>query len=241
MEGTPLSNACEWLAGNPSESVGAASRIFKVPKSSIQSRITRAVPRKLPHGDQNRVLSTDQTEALKAWILEQYYLGLGANRHMVYGAVCHLRSPLPPPSQSWLTKYIRNELMDFHFITTKPIAQQRTKAQQEPSIIKWFEKYTELVLQRGINPESIWNMDETGFRVGIPGGERVMVPRAVKQLYTPSPENRISITIIEAVSAAGQKIAPVLVHRSAASSVPAPCPPARTPLRTRPSTTSLHS
>ena len=157
------------------------------------------------------MLTTAQTEALKKWILEQYYLGLGANRHMVYSAVCHLRSPLPLPSQSWLTKYIRNELIDFHFITTKPIAQQRTKAQQEPAVIKWFEKYIELVLQRSINPESIWNMDETGFRVGIPGGERVMVPRAVKQLYTPSPENRISITIIEAVSAARQKIALVLV------------------------------
>ena len=54
-------------------------------------------------------------------------------------------------------------------------------------------------------------MDETGFRVGIPGGERVLVPRAVKQLYTLSPKNRISITIIEAVSAGGQTIPPVLV------------------------------
>jgi hypothetical protein len=55
-------------------------------------------------------------------------------------------------------------------------------------------------------------MDETGFRVGIPGGERVIVPRIAKELYTPSPENCISITIIEAVSAAGQTIAPVLVE-----------------------------
>ncbi|KFY68125.1 hypothetical protein V496_01285 [Pseudogymnoascus sp. VKM F-4515 (FW-2607)] len=54
-------------------------------------------------------------------------------------------------------------------------------------------------------------MDETGFRVGIPGGERVLVPRAMKQLYTSSPENRISITIIEAVSAGGQTIPLVLV------------------------------
>ncbi|KFY57139.1 hypothetical protein V496_06529 [Pseudogymnoascus sp. VKM F-4515 (FW-2607)] len=92
MEGTPLSNACEWLAANPSESMDVASRLFKVPKSSIQSRITRAALRKPPHGGQNRVLSTGQTEALKAWITEQYHLGLGANRHMVYRAVCHLRS-----------------------------------------------------------------------------------------------------------------------------------------------------
>ena len=127
---------------------------------------------------------------------------------MVYAVVCHIRGLLPPPSQSWLTKYIRSELSDFHFITTKPIAQQ---AQKEPAIIEWFKDYTELLLQRGIKTESIWNMDETGFRIGIPGGERVLVPRAAKSLYTTSPENRTSITIIEVVSAAGQTIAPVLV------------------------------
>ena len=176
MEGTPLSNACEWLAANPSESIGAASRIFKVPNSTIRSKIARAAAPKPPHGGYNRVLSAAQTEALKEWITEQYYLGLGANRHMVYSAVCHLRSPLPPPSQSWLTKYIQNEFLEFHFIPTKPIAQQRTQAQDEPTVIKWFEKYTELILQRGINPESIWNMDETGFRVGIPGGRESWSP-----------------------------------------------------------------
>ncbi|KFX93727.1 hypothetical protein V490_04718 [Pseudogymnoascus sp. VKM F-3557] len=44
-------------------------------------------------------------------------------------------------------------------------------------------------------------MDEIGFRIGIPGGERVIVPRIAKQLYTPSLENRLSITILETVSA----------------------------------------
>ena len=54
-------------------------------------------------------------------------------------------------------------------------------------------------------------MDETGFRIGIPGGERVIVPRTAKELYTPSPENRLSITIIEAVSTAGGTIPPILI------------------------------
>ncbi|KFY32618.1 hypothetical protein V493_00029 [Pseudogymnoascus sp. VKM F-4281 (FW-2241)] len=189
MEETPLSEACKWLSENPSESIDAASRIFKIHRSTIRSRINRSARTKKPRGGKNKVLSTAQTEALKAWILEQYHLGLGANRHMVYGV----------------------ELLEFHFITTKPIAQQRTQVQEEPPIIEWFKEYTQFVLERSINPESIWNMDETGFRVGIPGGERVIVPRAIKQLYTPSPENRISITIREAVSAAGQNIAPVLV------------------------------
>jgi len=54
-------------------------------------------------------------------------------------------------------------------------------------------------------------MDETGFRIGIPGGEEVIVPNGVTELYTASPENRTSITIIEAVSAVGKVTPPVLI------------------------------
>ena len=54
-------------------------------------------------------------------------------------------------------------------------------------------------------------MDETSFRIGIPGGERVIVPRAAKELYTPSPENRMSIIVIEIVSASGKVILPILI------------------------------
>ncbi|KFY89731.1 hypothetical protein V498_06310 [Pseudogymnoascus sp. VKM F-4517 (FW-2822)] len=54
-------------------------------------------------------------------------------------------------------------------------------------------------------------MDETGFRIGIPGGERVIVPRTAKELYTPSPKNRTTITALETVSASGKSIPPLLV------------------------------
>jgi hypothetical protein len=91
------------------------------------------------------VLSTAQSEALKKWILEQYHLGLGASRNMIFSAVCQLQSLhlRPPPSPSWLTKYIKNELQEYHFITTKPIALQRTRVQDEPTITRWFKEYLE--------------------------------------------------------------------------------------------------
>lgn len=44
-------------------------------------------------------------------------------------------------------------------------------------------------------------MDELGVRVGCPKGEHVIVPIEVKELYTLSPENRKSITIIETIIA----------------------------------------
>jgi hypothetical protein len=44
-------------------------------------------------------------------------------------------------------------------------------------------------------------MDESGARVGCLRGEHVIVPIEVKELYTSSPENRKSVTIIETIIA----------------------------------------
>ena len=54
-------------------------------------------------------------------------------------------------------------------------------------------------------------MDETGFWIGILGGEEVIVPSGVTELYTASPENQTTITIIKAVSAVGKSTPPVLI------------------------------
>jgi hypothetical protein len=158
-------------------------------------------------GGQNKILTTIQIQALKNWILRQYKQGLGATKHVV----CHLRKPQAPPSQSWLTKFIRTELQDFHIIKTKPLAQQWYTAQSEDSVKEWFYNYQQFLFLHNIEPAAIWNMDETGFQIGIPGGEEVLVPRTVTELYTSSPENRTSITIIEAVSASGKVTPPVLI------------------------------
>ena len=42
-------------------------------------------------------------------------------------------------------------------------------------------------------------MDESGARVRCPGGEDVVVLIEVKELYTASPENRKSVTVIKTV------------------------------------------
>jgi hypothetical protein len=203
MEDSSLSEACEWLIANHSESISATSRLFKVPRSTLSDAMarththtrtrTRTCTRTHTYtythakGGQNKILTTTQIQGLKNWIMHQYEQGLGATKHMTYAAVCHLRKPKAPPSQSWLTKFMRTELQDFHIIKTKPIAQQRSTAQSESVVTEWFYNYQQFLLAYDIEPDSIWNMDETGFQIGIPGGEEVIVPRTVTELYTASP------------------------------------------------------
>jgi hypothetical protein len=54
-------------------------------------------------------------------------------------------------------------------------------------------------------------MDETSFRIRILGGERVIVPRTAKELYTLSLKNRTSITILKTILAIGGSISLVLI------------------------------
>jgi hypothetical protein len=54
-------------------------------------------------------------------------------------------------------------------------------------------------------------MDESGARISCPTGEHVIVPIEVKELYTASPENRKSVTIIETIHADGREPLPPFV------------------------------
>ncbi len=54
-------------------------------------------------------------------------------------------------------------------------------------------------------------MDESSARVGCPGGEDVVVPIDVKELYTASPENRNSVTVIETIIADGREPLPPFI------------------------------
>jgi len=54
-------------------------------------------------------------------------------------------------------------------------------------------------------------MDESGARVGCPTGEHIIVPAEVKEMYTASPENRKSLTIIETIIASGEEPLPPFI------------------------------
>ncbi|KJZ68221.1 hypothetical protein HIM_12386 [Hirsutella minnesotensis 3608] len=64
-----------------------------------------------------------------------------------------------------------------------------------------FQRLQKILEQEGIQPDDIWNMDETGFRVGV-GKDQLIVTKRKRSHYFSIPENRESATLIEAISAA---------------------------------------
>jgi DDE superfamily endonuclease len=77
---------------------------------------------------------------------------------------------------------------------------------------EWFSDYRQTLDKYGIcKPKNILNMDESGARVGCPTREEVVVPIEVKEMYTSSPENRKSLTIIETIKASGNALPPLVI------------------------------
>ena len=71
---------------------------------------------------------------------------------------------------------------------------------------KWFEDYRAKLRERNIHSgKYIHNFDETNARIGCPRGQEVVVPTYIHELYTLSPENRRSITVVESISADGRE------------------------------------
>lgn len=77
----------------------------------------------------------------------------------------------------------------------------------------WFHDYRNILQELSItHPRRIWNFDEAGFRVECIKRQDIIVPDDISEFYAISPENRKSLTVIEAVNAAGHKpIPPCLI------------------------------
>ena len=66
-------------------------------------------------------------------------------------------------------------------------------------------KFKAGVSEHGIVADDIWNMDETGFQIGV-GKDQMVVTKQRRAHYFSLPTNCESATAVEAISAAGRVI-----------------------------------
>jgi hypothetical protein len=71
--------------------------------------------------------------------------------------------------------------------------------------------YTRIPSLKITKGKNVLNIGELGARVGCSRGEHVIVPTEVKELYTSSPKNRKSVTIIETIVADGREPLPPFI------------------------------
>jgi len=165
------------------------------------------------HGGNNLILTEAQEQAVFRFCQDQLEMGLGATPSVLYAAICHLHQQenCNPVSLHWFQLWLKIN-PELHSIKTKPIPQVRVRTHCEEDLKNFFLDYQNTLSIYGIQQaQYVFNMDESGMRIGGPTGEIVVVPTEVKELYTASPENRKSLTIIETICADGSTLPPPVV------------------------------
>jgi hypothetical protein len=80
---------------------------------------------------------------------------------------------------------------------------------------EWFDNVFAKISEYGMQPEDLYNFDETGFSMGIIATLRVITSREVygnPKLLQPG--NREWVTAIEAVSAIGESLPPYIIFKA---------------------------
>ena len=161
-----------------------AANLFKCRRCSVFTAYHRAQnPNRNIHGEinthggHNKVLTEAQELAIQQYCRTQYEMGLGATKQMVIGAIrciCE-KEGKTGPSWSWFAKWLKKNVA-LHSLKTKPIERARLQSHSEKEVEEWYQGYRAALAKYKITKgKHILNMDESGARVGCPGGEEVVV------------------------------------------------------------------
>ena len=75
----------------------------------------------------------------------------------------------------------------------------------------WFEQLLQLRYKHCFYPSDIWNMDETGFQIGVARAQKVLTQSYQSEPFVASSGSRETITVIKAISANGESTPPLII------------------------------
>jgi hypothetical protein len=79
-------------------------------------------------------------------------------------------------------------------------------------LMEWFDLFKFTLEEEDLELEDIWNMDETGFRVGCLSRRSLIVTRKkVRKAYLTDPGDRTLVTSVECISASGKLLNPLVI------------------------------
>jgi hypothetical protein len=91
------------------------------------------------------------------------------------------------------------------------LAVERKAAHRKEDLELHFKEFSDTIMKYGIESADIYNMDETGFRIGVIAGRVVITHLSTKAVYLADPDNRESITAVKTVCADCSTIPPMLI------------------------------
>ena len=116
----------------------------------------------------------------------------------------------PPLGQHFITRQLATNL-DYRRVKQK-LKELNWVAANSVEVYKaYFNEFKAVVYKYGIIQGDAYNIDETGFRIGVGGSQWIITIDHQKAYLSPSESNRDYITSVETISANSKVLPPLLI------------------------------
>ncbi|KID81257.1 transposase [Metarhizium guizhouense ARSEF 977] len=208
-----VEEAVQYLRDNPNAKQRAVAKKFNIPRDRLRRRRSGVPPENGRHAS-NAWLTEPEEVALCRYIDRLDRMNLSIRKEFIKDAAnLVLRERIAdatPPSVGpmWVDRFIKRH--NYSVLSQKTGDSNRQDAESVEKIATYFELLHDCICDYGIVDSDIWNMDETGFRIGV-GKSRMIVTKRSRASYLGLPTNRESATAIEAISAGGLSVPAFLI------------------------------
>ncbi|KAM4061549.1 DDE superfamily endonuclease [Hirsutella rhossiliensis] len=180
-----LEEAVQYAKDFPQNSIRSVAKKYEVAHTTLRYRLKRYV---------------DRLDAVNLAVRPEFIVD-AANAILRAKAPAAKSGDPPTVGVHWVTRFIQRH--GYCKQRQKTLSAERAASEDLQRVVEYFQRLQRILEREGIQPDDIWNMDETGFRVGV-GKDQLIVTKRKRSHYFSVPENRESATLIEAISAAGR-------------------------------------
>jgi hypothetical protein len=118
--------------------------------------------------------------------------------------------PLKPPGKNWV-KALENRYPELQARRVSALDWNRYEKNIYEKVIHWFEVIGKILQDSAVLAENVYNMDETGVMLSIPGSVKVLVGKDDRRNYRGARVKRTTVTAIECISAGGRYLKPMII------------------------------
>lgn len=197
-------------------SIAKAALAYDISRATLQRRVQGRASRTNTTANCRKLTDTEES-TLTTWILDMDRRGLPPQistvrylAQLLFSA--RISSPEALIGEKWVNRFIKRhkELCSKY---TRKYDYQRAKC-EDPELIKsWFTRVRDTIQKYGVLEQDIYNMDETGFQMGVISTAKVICGSETRDSRAKAiqPGNREWVTAIEAVNATGWVLPPQII------------------------------
>jgi hypothetical protein len=199
------------------QKITSLARQFEVPYERLRRRIAGQKSRSTRQ-QSNKLFTDDQESAITTWIQHLDNIGASPTVDLVRNCANSIlqrmnpnQQPSPTVGPNWPYRFISRLPNEYKRIKQKPVDPNRIKSEDIGVVQTWFDRLEIQLKQYKISPSNLYNMDETGFRIGQGKQEAVVTAYSETNTRIGSASIRESITIVECIAADGFVLFPMII------------------------------